>query len=690
MIMLFDEQRRPHHPSCLACCCCRQPLLGRYEIHAFFGKLDTYEAALSGVPALLPLPAGLAAALGAERRVAKLPSHTAGADGVSQQGTITAKHGGLCCTWCAERVPRCICCERRCVAYQTADGEQVLPRAVTKEAIPAANLATAISLGNKRPPAHVSDQGGFAASSNKKTPAKKSAGAAASSELLGEQKGVVCGQCASLPQVTDEAELRAACEWVLQMYSQAGLTFTADMVRLQQLMRTVNEEELRNTSSGKGAKGAAPLRARGQGSAVPSTVKSTSTHANRSLPPQKMKRGVKSAAVSTQIEGLGVPVELVDFSDMNADEGRPACGKAASKASSLTASAGAAGGPRSAAGSRRPPGASSGASALAGRRVAGPKQGMPRSLEAGTATPYARAMFGRCFVQVVTMMVAPEAAASFEDEVKAHVKLDKAARAARSESDAYGARGAAGAATGKGAASSSGGDQDHVRLKHQSTLVRQGLFDMAAAYAAALEGETQAQEKSVPKRAETLPKNEKDARRPGREAAVAAGALLRAGSFAGGLIRTMSGTRTRGLSVRLVERVCVVGSIPRVMVMQHLGHEWLHAYLACKQRGVGDSTIEEGACNVAAAEVLLRFGAELAAAGGRVQSAKASGDYSEGPADAAAPAGMQHEVVIVRYRLWKMKESKDPVYGAGYRHCLRIVSSGDWSFGEFVRWLLKN
>ncbi|CBZ53245.1 conserved hypothetical protein [Neospora caninum Liverpool] len=687
-LIIFDQQRHPYHPECLACCCCHRPLIGTYEVHEFFGKPDTCEMLLYG-SSELPLPAGLPAAVaggwptgsfGVERGQNTKLNY--GAAPVKDSGNrVTAKYGGLCCSWCSLRVPRCVCCERRCAVYTNENNEQVLPRVISQTAIAAAKMAADISLGKKLPPTF--GQAERAADSVTQRAAGVTAGSTASTDLLGEVKGVVCGQCASLPKVTTEPELRATSSWLQRVFCQAGIAFSHDMIQLQKLIRTINEEEVKK--KGRRNKDEDAQRAGSVAASKMPTRKVTPSHMGTAVLQKKI--GSSASGVVTWIDDLGVPIELVDFSALNS-EVPPSSGRRwmSRTSSNLAASTMKPGMRRNVTAVHGSPARGS---SMANRRLPSSTPGsVPgRSINAADI-PFARILFGRCHVQVLTMKVAGAVAAQFDEEVKARSRLSAAGLAARNAGRSGVSQVLSGVERRETEVASSASDRSDMKIRRQSTLVGQHVLDVAAAYAAALDGDMQSPGNPAErgKRVQKEQMNDSDRSRPGHDAVVAAGALLRDGSFAGGLLRTKSGIHTQGLSVLLVERICVVGSVPRVMVVQHMGHEWLHAYLACKQKTIKDTAVEEGACNVAATEALLRFGAELHL---KIQQENEDNTPVSERTKGSDLSGSQYEMLILRFRIWKMKQSKDPVYGAGYRTCLNVVSSGNLSFADFVRWLLK-
>ncbi|KEP59825.1 UNVERIFIED_CONTAM: hypothetical protein HHA_229390 [Hammondia hammondi] len=688
-LVLFDQHRQPYHPTCLACCCCRRPLLGMYEVHEFFGKLDTCDQILQDTSKLLPLPAGLAAAM-AEGRTAgsrdlgrgeNRKLHPGEAQNKESGDRITPKYGGLCCAWCSLRVPRCLCCERRCAVYQNEAGKHVLPRAITREATPAAKMAADISLGKKQPP----PQSGQAERGVNSITKRAGVTASSATELFGDVKGVVCGQCASLPHVTTESELRETSSWVGQALRQAGIVFTQDMIRLQKLIKTINEEEAQRQ---KGKREKAGLVQRASAVVTAKTPVRTLTANNMSTAETQKKTRATSSSVVTCIDDLGVPIELVDYSTLNS-ETPPTSGRRlrSRTAPSVVTSAGQTSVRRNVTSVR---GAATGGSAVGSRIMRSTNAGSlsGRSGEAAD-TPFSRTLFGRCHVQVITLKVAGDSAVQFDAEVKAQSRLSMSGRVTgnmRHSGPAKALPGLERKQTRTSSASSSG--RGDMQIGRQSTLVGQNVLDVASAYAAALEGDTQSPEITA-ESGKGLQKGgmNDDRSQPGHDAVVEAGALLHVGSFAGGLLKTKSGIYTQGLSVLRVERICVVGSVPRVMVVQHMGHEWLHAYLACKQKKIKDNVIEEGVCNVAATEVLLRFSAELRLTG-QQEPTTGNGRVFEGTRRSGLDS-VQHEMLILRYRMWKMKQSRDPVYGEGYRKCLSIIRVEGLSLVEFVRRLLK-
>lgn len=294
---------------------------------------------------------------------------------------------------------------------------------------------------------------------------------------------------------------------------------------------------------------------------------------------------------------------------------------------------------------------------------------------------HSRLMFGRCHVVEVSLVVAADAARQFDKQLKAVQPGNRQLRTVGLGAGPSSMKSTAGGATGTSEA------RGNVALKRLQTPVNQTIFEKAAACAASV-GEEEDQLSrwhSADKREESDSET---------NVAVTAGALLRKGSFAGGLVKTASGLHAQGLCVRLVKRLVVVGALPRVMVLQHLAHEFIHAYFACKQKVIDDLPAEEGACNVAAAAVLLRAGAGLK------QLLGDSPAFSEGENMSSCyeqstrlqrpgSFNVSFELLLVRYRLWKMVESTDEVYGVGYRRSLETVGVGHLTFGAFVSRLLK-
>ncbi|EPT29093.1 hypothetical protein TGME49_229390 [Toxoplasma gondii ME49] len=687
-LVLFDQQRQPYHPTCLACCCCHRPLLGMYEVHEFFGKLDTCDPILQDTSKLLPLPAGLAAAM-AEGPTAgnrdlgrgeNCELHHGEAQDKESGDRITPKYGGLCCAWCSVRVPRCLCCERRCAVYQNESGKHVLPRAITREATAAAKMAADISLGKKQPP----PQSGQAERGVNSITTRAGVTASSATELFGDVKGVVCGQCASLPHVTTESELRDTTSWVGQALRQAGIVFTQDMIRLQKLIKTINEEEAQRQ---KGKREKPWLVQRASAVVTTKTLVRTLTANNMGTAETKKKTRATSSSVVTCIDDIGVPIELVHYSTLNSETPPTSGGRLRSRtAPSVVTSAVQTSGRRNVASVR---GGATGGSAVGSRIVRSTNAGALYGRGEAADTPFSRTLFGRCHVQVITLNVAGDSAVQFDAEVKAQSRLSMSRRVTGSMRHSGPAKALPGLErkqTGTSSASSS--RRGDMQIGRKSTLVGQNVLDVASAYAAALEGDTQSPEITAESGKGVQKGRVSDDRsQPGHDAVVEAGALLHVGSFAGGLLKTKSGIHIQGLSVLSVERICVVGSVPRVMVVQHMGHEWLHAYLACKQKKINDNVIEEGACNVAATEVLLRFGAELRLTG---QQEPTTGNVHvfEGTMRSDLDS-VQYEMLILRYRMWKMKESRDPVYGEGYRKCVSIIRAEGLSLVEFVRRLLK-